>query len=121
MAAAIRWFMNLTEGRARPSHFPRTFAADGCAPHEAPKARESLVVTAISAAAMIGLYSGLDGRNARLLSEGPLFAPVTSLDESIPLFVPFVWVYYAYFPLTLAIHFVTRLRREWLFEYSRCC
>lgn len=108
--------MNLTEGRARPSHFPSTFADEGASPYEAPKLRESLVVTAISAAAMVGLYSGLDGRNARLLSEGALFAPLTSLDAKIPLFVPFVWVYYAYFPLTFAIHFVTRLRREWLFE-----
>lgn len=75
------------------------------------------MVTVISVAAMVGLYSGLDGRNARLLSEGtPFFVPLTSLDERIPLFVPFVWLYYTYFPLTLAIHVVTRLRREWLFE-----
>lgn len=82
-----------------------------------PKLRESLLVTVISVAAMVGLYSGLDARNTRLLEAGEtLFTPLTPLDAAIPLFVPFVWIYYTYFPLTLSLHVVTHTRREWLYE-----
>ena len=85
--------------------------------HVAPSLRESIIATLASIAAMVGLYSGLDGRNARLVASGAtLFRPITSLDEAIPLFVPFVWIYYSYFPLTLSPHLITHRRRGLLYE-----
>ena len=80
-----------------------------------PSLREAFVVTVLSMAAMVGLYSGLDGRNAAL-APSALFRPATSLDAALPLVVPLVWVYYAYFPLTVSIHLVTRRDRALLYE-----
>jgi membrane-associated phospholipid phosphatase len=80
-----------------------------------PSLREALVVTAVSVVAMVGLYSGLGSRNADL-APGALFRPSTALDDALPLVVPFVWIYYAYFPLTLSLHFVTHRDRRLLYQ-----
>ncbi len=83
----------------------------------APRLREALLVTLASMVAMVGLYSGLDSRNARLVASGvALFRPSTRLDAALPLVVPMVWIYYTYFPLTLSVHFVTRRSRALLYE-----
>lgn len=124
MAAAIRESVS-TEPHSSAFPAPATVVLAGARspsasrvdPAAPPKLRESLLVTVISVAAMVGLYSGLDARNTRLLAAGEtLFTPLTPLDAAIPLVVPFVWIYYAYFPLTLSLHVVTRARREWLYE-----
>lgn len=80
-----------------------------------PSLREAIVVTAVSMAAMVGLYSGLGSHNASL-APGALFRPMTALDDAIPLVVPFVWIYYSYFPLTLSVHLVTRRDRGLLYQ-----
>lgn len=82
---------------------------------ERPSLREALVVTAVSAVVMVGLYSGLGSRNAGL-APSALFRPSTALDEALPLVVPLVWIYYAYFPLTLSLHVVTHRDRRLLYE-----
>lgn len=99
-----------TTADTRPA--PRTLDAD-----RAPGLGEALLVTLISVIVMVGLYSGLDGRNARLVAEGhTLFQPLTSLDVRLPLVPGLTWIYYTYFPLTLSLHVITYRSRARLYE-----
>lgn len=82
-----------------------------------PTALEFVLALLVTAAAMIALYSGLDGRNRAMLASGrAFFSPSTRIDEALG-FVPiFVFAYYSYFVLLFFFSVLTIRDRRIMYE-----
>ncbi len=82
-----------------------------------PRAIEFALALVVTAAAMIVLYSGLDGRNAAMLARGEaFFSPKTQLDDAVG-FVPiFTVAYYSYFVLLFFFSVITIRDRRLMYE-----
>jgi hypothetical protein len=82
-----------------------------------PGGLEFVIALILTAAAMIALYGGLDGRNARLLAGGgSFFSPRLSFDDDIALVPIFVVAYYSYFPLLFFFSVITGRDRRLMYE-----
>jgi hypothetical protein len=82
-----------------------------------PGGMEFLIALVLTAAAMIALYAGLDGRNARLLASGAsFFSPRLSFDDDIAIVPVFVVAYYSYFPLLFFFAVITGRDRRLMYE-----
>ena len=82
-----------------------------------PRGTEFSIALILTAAAMIALYKGLDGRNERLLASGAsFFSPRISLDDDIALVPVFVIAYYSYFPLLFFFSVITGRDRRLMYE-----
>ncbi len=78
---------------------------------------EFVVMTLLCTVAMMTLYAGLDGRNAKLLAEGaPLLVPKTALDDRLGFWPWLVVPYYSYFPLLFFFAVVTGRDRRLMYE-----
>ena len=82
-----------------------------------PRLTELVVALILTAAVMIALYTGLDGRNARLLANGAsLFSPRLPFDDEVALVPGFVVAYYTYFPLLFFFAVITGRDRRLMYE-----
>ena len=78
---------------------------------------EFLVMTAACVAMCSTCYLALNGRNADLLARGvPVFSPELAIDAHIPLQLPWIWIYYAYFPALFGIALITTADRRVMYE-----
>lgn len=82
-----------------------------------PSVIEFVGALVITSAAMIVLYTGLDGRNKTMLASGAqFFSPRTWLDDGIALVPISVVVYYSYFPLLFFFSVLTIRDRRIMYE-----
>jgi len=86
-------------------------------PLSRPGVLELAIALVLTAAVMIALYSGLDGRNAKLVASGAsLFSPRLPLDDRVALMPIFIVAYYSYFPLLFFFSVVTGRDRRLMYE-----
>ncbi len=82
-----------------------------------PGAFEFVLALVVTAAAMIVLYSGLDGRNEAMLARGEsFFSPKTKVDDLVGLVPIFTIAYYSYFVLLFFFSVITIRDRRVMYE-----